>query len=405
MRVMLVLGVSKKLTSVSDSKSSSGKVASKDPLLLENVDSSVESPSKDWSVAVGDTQPPAPGCEDIEFEEQIIAIVSHKFSLRALRWATFEKECFGMYYTVKKCSYYLVGKRFTIETDHANLQWLENSETPKVVRWRVYIQGFNAGVMYIKGTSAKMALCDSLSRLFAIYGYFDPFPECQHDAEEDRILFIYSIFDADEPPSLEVIPDTEVSSAPVETAVPSTPVETEVTSMTPEQMFQAVHSGREGHWGVKTTWRRLNKRFPGHGLSLIEVDNCIKACVTCQKTRERFHQELIPVVRTLKPPHARSAIGIDEVTLTPVGSNGNKFVIGIVNLFTKHIALYPVSSVDATNLVQSVWKYWCEFRRTDMIVSDLGPALTSDFFNQLTTLAGVTHKFSIVDRHANGVER
>jgi hypothetical protein len=57
-------------------------------------------------------------------------------------------------------------------------------------------------------------------------------------------------------------------------------------------------------------------------------------------------------------------------------------------------------------LAHSVWKYWCTFGHTDLIISDQGPDLKSDLMSELVRLMGMRHVFSIiVDKHANGVER
>jgi hypothetical protein len=107
----------------------------------------------------------------------------------------------------------------------------------------------------------------------------------------------------------------------------------------------------------------------------------------------------------MKPPHQRSAIGIDAVEITPNGPDGHSHIIVIVNLFTKHSFLVRSKGCTAVNLANAVWLYWCNFGVTDMIVSDKGPDLTSVLFKLLRNWMGMRHQFSITDKHANGVER
>lgn len=116
-------------------------------------------------------------------------------------------------------------------------------------------------------------------------------------------------------------------------------------------------------------------------------------------------EALIPIVRNLKPPNARSAIGIDAVEITPHGAEGYTHINVVVNLFTKFVYLEPVKGVTALNLANTIWKYWSHYGHTDLIISDQGPDLTSDLFKQLTEYMGVRHTFSIANRHANGCER
>jgi hypothetical protein len=114
---------------------------------------------------------------------------------------------------------------------------------------------------------------------------------------------------------------------------------------------------------------------------------------------------LTPVIRTLKPPKMRTAIGCDAVEITPHGANGYTHINLVVNLFTKLVSLHPVKGCTALDLANSIWQHWCYYGQTDMIISDQGPDLTSTLFEQLTTYIGMRHTFSIADKHANGSER
>jgi hypothetical protein len=99
----------------------------------------------------------------------------------------------------------------------------------------------------------------------------------------------------------------------------------------------------------------------------------------------------------------RTAIGVDAVAITPPGKTGLDHLIVVVNLFTKLASLYPKQGCSTKNLAHSVWKYWCTYGHTDLIISDQGPDL--DLMSELVRLMGMMHVFSIVDKHANGVER
>ena len=181
-----------------------------------------------------------------------------------------------------------------------------------------------------------------------------------------------------------------------------TPAEVQLTA---RQAFDEIHHSTQGHWGLRETWKRLNANFPGHGVPMQLISDWISECANCQKTRKERSESLIPMVRHLKPPHARSAIGIDALTITPHGPDGHTHILVIVNLFTKFVALFPSKGCTAVNLAHAVWQYWCNFGCTDMIISDRGPDLRSDLFAELVKIVGLRHVFSIAAKHANGTER
>ena len=78
-----------------------------------------------------------------------IGFASRKFSETAFKWDPYKKEAYACYFGVEYFAYYLRGKSFILETDHRNLVWIEQSEVPMVVRWRVFLQSFPMFVRHI----------------------------------------------------------------------------------------------------------------------------------------------------------------------------------------------------------------------------------------------------------------
>ena len=341
--------------------------------------------------------------EDGTFEEQVIATVSKKFSEQALKWPTIEKEGYGMFYCVRKLSYYLRGKRFELETDHANLIWMEKSEVPKIIRWRIYLQSYDFELRHIRGKDNGVA--DALSRLMLLSIIWD---EDYEDPDVDRNLCMImnlKYLDPDDCPDILEQHLSSIFGEDIMEGAIAEKVSIQKESLTLPEIFAAVHNGQAGHWGAAQSWKLMNKLAPGHGCSLAKVAEMVAECVTCQKTRKARNSTLIPIVRHLKPPRSRTAIGMDWISMTPAGVNGEAYILVIINLFTKHVALFKADGCTAYNLAVAVWTYWCNFGHTDMIVSDRGTDFSSALMHELVTLMGMRHVFSITDSHVNGSER
>lgn len=291
---------------------------------------------------------------------QPIAHASQKFSEQASKWTTIEQEAYSCYFGFNKFSYYIQCKPFILETDHNNLVWMEQSLVPKIIRWRIYMQGFDFSIRHIKGISNTIA--DFLSRIH------------QYDtADNDDTTYIQHLHS--------VLPTT------------------------PETILKMVHGGRNGHHGVRRTYNLLNKMFAGHRISIAKVRDFIAECPICQKLRIHMVDQIEPIVRHLKPPHQRSAVGVDTLTVTPVDTNGNLYCVVIVNHFTKFTFAYPQKSKDAHTVALSLFQYFCTFGKTDAIYSDPGSEYMSDVVKQLNIWFGINTVFSLVDRHeSNGVE-
>ena len=333
---------------------------------------------------------------------QPIAFVAKKFSDAAKKWSTIEQEAYGIFYAIKTLSYYLIGREFIVETDHNNLLWMESSEVPKIVRWRIFLQAFNFKLRHISGKLNLIA--DWFSRTFPEEDVKEFLAAMQLELESEE----YSEEDFQANYAYhhwlnELYSEYETEQTPQEQTAPE--LHSDKKSMSKDDCLKEVHNGKVGHMGARLTWTRLNKQFPGHHISYQLVQEFVAACPNCNKTRLGMKDTLVPIIRTLKPPETRTAIGIDAVEITPHGEEGYTHINVVVNLFTKFVALYPVKGVTALNLANSCWKFWCNFGHTDMIISDRGPDLKSELFNQLTSYMGMRHTFSIADKHANGVER
>lgn len=284
---------------------------------------------------------------------QPIAFASHKYSGAAINWDTFKQEAYALYFSIIQFGYYLRGKPFLLETDHRNLVWIESSQVPIVVRWRVLLQSYIFEVRHIPGKDNTVA--DWLSRMYPI-----------HTAS----------------PSLSAI---------------STP-----TTIT--DMFNAVHGGRSLHHGAKRTYLALCRRFPGHGIPLRVVQDLVTECPLCQKDRLPIQTIEHNEVRETLFHHPRS-IGIDHVTITPPDEDGYIGLLLVVELDTKFPQAYPIRDYTAYTAATVLFKHYCTFGTYDSLYSDPGSAFTATVLEHLNHWIGIPHHVSLVGRHeSNGTE-
>ena len=112
-----------------------------------------------------------------------------------------------------------------------------------------------------------------------------------------------------------------------------------------------------------------------------------------------------PLVRHIKPPHQRSRIGVDRLTITPTDKYGNTCAVVIVEHFTKHVGVYPSPDYTALTIATALFQYFCTFGLFEELWSDPGSDIMSEVVSQLNKWFGIRHVVSLVDRHeSNGVE-
>ncbi len=292
--------------------------------------------------------------EDGDIIHQPIAFASKRFSKPAQKWDTYKREAYALYYAVVAFGYYLKLKPFIVQTDHRNLQFIEMSQSPIVVRWRALLQSYPFVIQHIPGNENKVA--DYLSRIGT--------------KDQDAVL--------------RVIEDDELSF---------------------EAIMQSVHGGRSLHFGAAETWRRAKEQYPTAHIAIEAVRNYVKECPLCQKMRDTGIRGLKEQTLSLKPLQYRRVVGIDHVTVTPADIHGNTCVVLIVEQFSHFPQAYPRKEYTAEGAATSLFKHLCTFGLFDLLTSDPSSAFMSEVIDHLNKWLGVSHKVSLVGRHeSNGCE-
>ena len=293
--------------------------------------------------------------EDGTIVHHPIAFCSKRLSGAATNWDTYKREAFGIYYSVMSFAYYLRGKEFVVETDHRNLQWIETSQSPIIVRWRSLLQSYSFLVRHIPGKENTVA--DWMTRMYRLR-------ECR----------LCSVRSADE-------------------------------GVTFEQIMNDVHGNERLHFGAYETWRKAKEAYPGYVVPIEAVRRYVKECGMCNKMRNTGVKGLNEMTLSLKPETYRRRIGIDHVAITPPDKHGYKCAIVVVEHFSHFAQVYPAKDYSEETVCGVLIRHYATFGLFDEIVSDPGSSFLGAVVAKLNRIFGVSHRVSLVGRHeSNGVE-
>ena len=91
--------------------------------------------------------------QTVDDQEHPVAYASRKLLPRERRYATVEKESLAVKWTILKFAPYLLGRTFTLVTDHRPLSWIahHSSANARVARWAIAHQPFSFTVKYRPG--------------------------------------------------------------------------------------------------------------------------------------------------------------------------------------------------------------------------------------------------------------
>lgn len=99
-----------------------------------------------------------------EDQMRLVAYISRKLLPRETKYSVIEKECLAVKWTLDSFKYYLLGRKFTLQTDHQGLVWLNRMKdtNARITLWFLSMQPFNFEIVYRKGQQNCTA--DFLSR-------------------------------------------------------------------------------------------------------------------------------------------------------------------------------------------------------------------------------------------------
>ncbi|KAK5862983.1 hypothetical protein PBY51_000047 [Eleginops maclovinus] len=102
--------------------------------------------------------------QQVEGVDRPVLYISRKLAQREVNYSTVEKECLAIRWAVGALRYYLLGRPFTLYSDHAPLQWLHRMKdaNARITRWYLALQPFNFKVIHRPGN--RMVVADFLSR-------------------------------------------------------------------------------------------------------------------------------------------------------------------------------------------------------------------------------------------------
>ena len=118
----------------------------------------LQTDASDWGVGAVLSQ------VDDDDNEHPVAYFSKKLLPRERRYSTIEKECLAIKLATHAFRVYLLGKPFTVQTDHHALEWLDRlkEDNARLTRWSLALQPYQFKVKYRPGKLNGNA--DALSR-------------------------------------------------------------------------------------------------------------------------------------------------------------------------------------------------------------------------------------------------
>ena len=291
-------------------------------------------------------------------QKQPVAFISKTLDKGQLKWSTPEKEAYAIFFALKELTYLLRDVHFTLHTDHKNLTYIKESGSEKVYRWKLAIQEYDFDIQYIKGPENVIA--DAFSRWCKL-----PIePEDVGTEHEQEMLATWE----------EEMYTLKAYEVPEDKRT----------------IIKEFHNSSVGHWGVQKTYDKL--RAKGHEWDLMRghVRHFVKHCPCCQKmSRLKVAIHTRPYTTATYAPFER--IAVDTIGPLPIDEDGNKYLIVIIDCFSRYLKLHPAQDATATAAAPALLQFVSTYGQPSQILSDNGPQYVNQLIQELTNMIGIEH--------------
>ena len=366
-------------------------------------------------------------------DEKVIAYASRKLSQSERQYCITRKELLSVYNFVTHFKHYLLGRHFTVRTDHRSLCWLLNWKKPNTsqyCRWRQELEIYEMDVQYRKGE--KHTNADSLSRI----------PNCQQcelvhpNPKQKRNVKILDNGEAVQKVFCRRINELQEDvnqSADTDLAVV---IDLMKKGKVEEKEPESLRSCGEDAFVL---WKKRNSlRLRGGLLHYLDGDNYriiipkdqrneliklvhetlthigankmlsilredyywpnmdfdvrifVKSCHSCSQRKVQRGGKKNERYACLESNFAFQKISIDVTGPLPHGPGGEQYILGIIDNFSRFASLVPLKRATAETVAKALYEKWITiFGIPEVIHSDRGTEFENKLIYSLCNYLGV----------------
>ena len=310
-----------------------------------------------------------------------VAYESRTFLPAERNYHTTERELAAVVHALKIWRCYLWGSRFTINSDHEPLKYLQSKGalSARQARWSEFLSAFNYVWVYKKGSTM---MADALSRL--------PQPTCAAAQVSDASPTLkQSIAEASK------LDDWFTKPRNVRTLVKRGDcwykgnrivVPASVRLQVLEELHDAPYSG---HRGVTKTVALVSANFWWPKMR-DEIQHHVRTCAICQVAKAKSVKPGGQLQPLPIPTDRWESIAMDFITDLPCTPSGKDAILVFVDRLTRMVLFAPCTKdIDTLGTAKLLRDYvFCHHGLPVSIVSDRDPRFTSKVWTELMKLLG-----------------
>ena len=325
-----------------------------------------------------------------------IAYASRILNAAERKYSTIEKELLAIVWATKTFRCYLLGRKFTVFTDHQPLKGVFKVKDPtsRLIRFHVKLSEFDYTIEYKPGKFNTNA--DALSRISERESNI-PEPKClaitRAQAKETEEKLLEDNIETQDKLSQENNDNDFLDKMDLEGILSDASIKFNKENVKiledPEEIKIILNDYHDaplgGHQGVWKTFNKVRRNFKWKGM-MADITKYIQKCPKCQRNKAGKPNKMqMKITDTADKP-------FDKVYMDIVGPleetvNGNKYILTFEDDLTRFMDCYAISNTEASTVARKFFEeIITRYRIPKRLVTDQGANFTSDVFTKTCKL-------------------
>ena len=146
------------------------------------------------------------------------------------------------------------------------------------------------------------------------------------------------------------------------------------------------------HQGVQRTYATIKQRF--YWKNMIDtIENMCKSCTHCQHIKRVTEGKVATQKIICSKPF--EMVAMDIVGPLPITSNGNRYILTIMDYFTRYVHAIPLKRITAGTVAKAIIDNWIlKYGTPDAILSDNGTQFKNRVLEKIYQILNIKQKFA-----------
>ena len=363
-------------------------------------------------------------------EERVIYYASKTLTKSQKQYCITRKELLAIHTFVLKFKHYLIGSHFLVRTDHQALKWLLNWNSPNTSQyciWKSELEIFDMEIEFRKGKEHNNA--DALSRPApceqCAISHQDPkrkrnvkeFHSVHNKSDKtcseysEKIVneiqehgdSSYNEWEQEKDEELRKLLNLKNNKDEMR-RYHSNGYEVRIRGdiiylfkdgiyrvMVPKHKRMEIiwnHHKKLGHPGLEKTIEAISRKHYWPKMAN-DIKETLSKCTPCIRNKDINGRIRAPLQSSVtKKPF--EVIGIDITGPFISTRKGYRYILGVIDYFSKYICLIPMKTITAEEVIKKLWIHWIsKFGIPERIHSDRGTNFTSNLFVEHCRALGI----------------